>query len=172
VPGRPAWRYRAAAPEPAPAPYRTLAAALLEHLAGTGGGVPAAVQAGQAWGRRLAGGIEPPAGRPGEESSGAVEVVVDVLRRLGFDPQPPPGDAPAGHGGEDAVEVHLHTCPFLDLVGEHPDVMCGMHAGMLTGVLHAAGAPDAQAVLEPFAAPTACVVRLRIPAPRPTGGRP
>src|SRR5690554_2173224 len=32
TPGRPAWRYRPAAPDPAPAPYRALAAALLRHI--------------------------------------------------------------------------------------------------------------------------------------------
>jgi hypothetical protein len=35
-------------------PPRPLAAALLDHLATAGGGTPAAVAAGQAWGRRLA----------------------------------------------------------------------------------------------------------------------
>jgi predicted ArsR family transcriptional regulator len=152
VPGRPPWRYRIAAPEPAPAPYRTLAAALLEHLATTGGGTSAAVAAGRAWGRRLAA----VTARPG----GPVETVVDVLGQLGFDPR-----LPGGSGG-DGLEVHLHSCPFLELVGQHPDVMCGLHAGMIQGVVRAAGAPDGQATLEPFAAPTACVVRLRVPPSR------
>jgi predicted ArsR family transcriptional regulator len=155
VPGRPPWRYRIAAPEPAPAPYRTLATALLEHLATTtttGGGASAAVAAGRAWGRRLAAATAGPAG--------PVETAVDVLGRLGFDPR-----LPGGSGG-DGVEVHLHSCPFLELVGQHPDVMCGLHAGMVQGVVRAAGAPDGQATLEPFAAPTACVVRLRVPPSR------
>jgi predicted ArsR family transcriptional regulator len=165
APGRPAWRYRAAAAEPAPAPYRTLAAALLDHLAGAGGGTPAAVTAGRAWGRRLA----TAASLPAEPAT----VVMDVLTQLGFDPQPAPSSsAPPGNAapsGDTAVEVHLRTCPFLDLVGQHPDVMCGLHAGMITGVLHAAGAADGQAVLEPFGAPAACVVRLRVP--RVPGGQ-
>jgi predicted ArsR family transcriptional regulator len=147
-PGRPAWRYRGASAEPAPAPYRALAAALLDHLADTGGGTPAAVQAGQAWGRRLAA-----AASPGEP----VPTAVGVLAQLGFDPQQ------VATPVDGAVEVHLRTCPFLDLVGQHPDVMCGLHAGMISGVLHAAGAPDGRAVLEPFAAPNACVVRLHAP---------
>jgi len=150
APGRPAWRYRADAAEPAPAPYRTLAAALLEHLATTGGGTPAAVAAGQSWGRRLA------ATEAG--SGGPVEVALAVLDRLGFDPQRRP--APAAGG--DAVEVHLRTCPFLELVGQQPDVMCALHAGMIRGALRGGGAPDGEAVLEPFAAPNACVARLRV----------
>jgi predicted ArsR family transcriptional regulator len=149
VPGRPAWRYRAAAPEPAPAPYRTLAAALLEHLATSRGGLPAAVRAGRAWGRRLAAEAEP---------AGPVETTVAVLDRLGFDPQTQPADG----GG---VDVALRTCPFLDLVGQQPDVMCALHAGMISGVLAGSGAPDGEADLEPFAAPDACVARLRIRRP-------
>jgi predicted ArsR family transcriptional regulator len=159
APGRPAWRYRVAAPEPAPAPYRALAAALLEHLATTGGGGRAAVRAGQAWGRRLA--VESAPSGPVEATpSGPVEAALAVLGRLGFDPHREPGPA---HNAE--VEVHLRSCPFLELVGQQPDVMCALHAGMISGALHAAAAPDAEAVLEPFAAPNACVARLRIPGP-------
>jgi predicted ArsR family transcriptional regulator len=157
VPGRPPWRYRIAAPQPAPPPYRTLAAALLDHLATTGGGAPAAVVAGQAWGVRLAADPARPAG--------PVEAAVDVLQELGFDPHRVPAGAA---GGE--VEVHLRTCPFLELVGQHPDVMCGLHAGLIQGVVRAAGLPGSHASLEPFAAPTACVARLQVPAP-PGGDR-
>jgi predicted ArsR family transcriptional regulator len=174
APGRPAWRYRAATPQPAPAPYRPLASALLEHLATTGGGTTAAVQAGQAWGRRLAGTATP--GQP-------IRAALDALEQLGFDPREVTSAASGttiGHldgadvaGADDVeIEVHLHVCPFLELVGQHPDVMCALHAGMVSGVLHGAGAPDGQAFLEPFAAPTACVVRLRVPEPRPRGGQP
>jgi predicted ArsR family transcriptional regulator len=146
VPGRPAWRYRAVAtPDPAPAPYRALTAALLDHLAAHGG-VPGALQAGEAWGRRLAATV-PPATDP-------AEAAVAVLRDLGFGPR---------RVGGDEFEVHLHTCPFLELVSRHPDVMCALHAGMIRGVLRAAGGAGAQATLEPFAAPTACVARLRVP---------
>src|SRR5690554_3652377 len=50
VPGRPAWRYRSAAPDPAPALYRYLAAALLEHLAASGGDTRAeAALVGERW---------------------------------------------------------------------------------------------------------------------------
>lgn len=165
APGRPAWRYRAAAPEPAPAPYRALAAALLEHVATTGGGTAAAVQAGRAWGHRLASGANP------DEPIGAV---LDVLEQLGFDPHPATEASSPHADGPDAggVEVHLRVCPFLDLVGQQPDVMCAVHAGMVSGVLHAAGAPRGRAVLEPFAAPAACVVRLWVPPPRPQGAQP
>jgi predicted ArsR family transcriptional regulator len=147
LPGRPAWRYRAAGPGPAPAPYRTLAAALLDHLA-VSGGVRAADQAGQAWGSRLA---------ASTQAENPVDAAVEVLRELGFDPQSRPSVADVPDH-----EVHLRACPFLDLVGPQPDVMCALHAGMLRGVVQAAGAARARVTLEPFAAPNACVARMRL----------
>jgi len=162
APGRPAWRYRAAAPEPAPGPYRTLAAGLVGYLAT--GGVRLATQAGQEWGERLAASSAP--------AGGPVGAVMAALDSLGFDPQ---RHDKAGNGGtgdkagaSGEVDIHLHTCPFLDLVRDQPDVMCALHAGMIRGVVRASGAPRAQAVLEPFATPDACVVRLRLTRSRAT----
>ncbi|GAB1640814.1 helix-turn-helix transcriptional regulator [Krasilnikovia sp. MM14-A1259] len=155
APGRPAWRYRATAADPAPAPYRSLAAALLDHLpAASGGDVrEAAARVGQDWGRQLA--------TAGPPQPGPVEAVTAVLGGLGFDPDRAPGQ-PQG-----AVELHLRTCPFLELVGQNPDAMCGLHLGVVRGVLahHGVGADDA--VLEPFGAAHACVVRLPGSSPAP-----
>jgi predicted ArsR family transcriptional regulator len=59
------------------------------------------------------------------------------------------------------VEVHLHACPFLELVAGNPDGMCGLHQGVIRGVLAELGSPAADTtVLEPFGAPTACVVHM------------
>lgn len=175
-PGRPAWRYRPTGDgdaAPAPAPYRALAAALLDHLAGGGGDSRvAAASAGQQWGRHLAAAVD--------NTNGPVGTVLGVLRGLGFDPRLAPDapevapaalgeDDPAareGHPGRGVVvtsEVHLHSCPFLELVGRNPDAMCGLHAGVIRGALEQGGAPAGAAVLEPFGAPTACVVRLSLP---------
>ncbi|WP_018586256.1 helix-turn-helix transcriptional regulator [Salinispora arenicola] len=151
-PGRPAWRYRPVPEEaPAPAPYRALAAALLEHLARQGrGDIRAeAARAGHDWGRHLAA-ATPPGGKP-------VDTAVAVLRGLGFDPELRP--TADGH-----TEIHLYTCPFLELVSRNPDAICGLHVGVVRGALEQAGAPPNDAVLEPFGAPTACVVRLSLPA--------
>ncbi|MFC7545681.1 helix-turn-helix transcriptional regulator [Plantactinospora sp. GCM10030261] len=157
-PGRPAWRYRAVADDPAPAPYRSLAAALLDHLGDAGGDVRAtAASVGQGWGRKLA-------AAAAEPGTGPVRTVLDVLNGLGFSP------APAGEGAGGATEIHLRTCPFLDLVGRNPDAMCGLHAGVVRGALEHAGAPSGAAVLEPFGAPTACVVRLSAIRPAPGTG--
>lgn len=150
-PGRPAWRYRVAADEaPAPAPYRALAAALLDHLARHGrGDIRAeAARAGHDWGRHLAA-ATPPGGNP-------VETLLSVLRGLGFNPSLHPT-------ADGSTEIHLSTCPFLELVGRNPDAICGLHVGVVRGALEQAGAPPSDAVLEPFGAPTACVVRLSVP---------
>ncbi|MEU5942791.1 helix-turn-helix domain-containing protein [Micromonospora sp. NPDC047548] len=154
-PGRPAWRYRAAVAEaPAPAPYRALAAALLDHLSRRDrGDVRAeATRAGHGWGRHLAA-----ATPPGEDP---VDTLLDVLRGLGFNPR-------RHETADGATEVHLHTCPFLELVNRNPDAICALHVGVVRGVLDHAGAPPAGAVLEPFGAPDACVVRLALPSHEP-----
>lgn len=149
-PGRPAWRYRLAAAEvPAPAPYRALAVALLDHLARrTGGDLRAeATRAGQDWGRHLAA-VTP----PGEDPT---DVLLHVLRGLGFNPRL--------HRTGERTEIHLHTCPFLELVNRNPDAICNLHVGVVRGVLEHAGTPPTDAVIEPFGAPDACVVRLALP---------
>jgi predicted ArsR family transcriptional regulator len=159
MPGRPAWRYRATADDPAPAPYRALAAALLDHLPRDGGDLrDTAARIGRDWGRQLAAGAS--------VSREPVEAVNSVLQGLGFSPQPQPATAGAG-----TLEVHLRTCPFLELVGQNPDAMCGLHAGVIQGVLDSRGIIGNQAVLEPFGAPHACVVRLPQPLP-PRAGEP
>ncbi|MBB4961910.1 helix-turn-helix transcriptional regulator [Micromonospora polyrhachis] len=160
-PGRPAWRYRATADDiPAPAPYRSLAAALLDQLGGTEGEIRTlAGNVGRNWGRHLAAATD--------SNDGPVKTVLNVLDGLGFKPQ-----LAAPEAAESGVaEVHLHTCPFLELVGRNPDAMCGLHVGVIRGALEQAGAPASTAVLEPFGAPTACVVRLSLnePADEQTG---
>ncbi|MCM4084673.1 helix-turn-helix transcriptional regulator [Paractinoplanes hotanensis] len=156
-PGRPAWRYRAASADPAPAPYRALAAALLEHLSGGGGDVrEAAARAGQGWGRHLAA-VNPDHDDP-------VDAVLTVSDGLGFSPRREPPDS------GDGVQVNLYTCPFLELVDQNPDAMCGLHLGVVRGILDRAGVPGESVVLEPFGAPAACVVRLPAPV-RPAGER-
>lgn len=151
-PGRPAWRYRAGAvPDPAPGPYRDLAWALVEHLALTEDDPwTAGVAAGRGWGRRLAAGAGPKSG------AGAGDRLVTILDRLGFAPRV------VQRRAADPAVIHLEICPFLDLVnGSTPDVVCGLHLGVIRGALGAAGASGAGATLTPFGAPTACVVRLQ-----------
>jgi predicted ArsR family transcriptional regulator len=165
-PGRPAWRYFAsgtgAPPPPADtaAPYRGLAAALIGHLArDTDDPHAAGVRAGRDWGRALA---APHAADPTHPTGrrAPVDGLLRVLDQLGFTPQvveqPEPG----------AAVVALRTCPFLDLARGNPDVVCGVHQGVIGGALGALGASTVDTELEPFALPGACLVRVR---PRPAG---
>lgn len=148
LPGRPAWRYRGAAPDPAPAPYRSLAGALLDSLSETGGDTRAgAARVGRVWGQQLA--------NASGTKAEPVETVIRVLDGLGFAPRRMP-KAPA----EGTTELHLQVCPFLELVAKNPDAMCGLHLGVIRGALEQCGASSSDVVLEPFGAPAACVVHM------------
>lgn len=143
APRRPAWRYRANDPEPRPSTYRVLLGPLVEQLAEDDAEQARdnAHRVGRHWGRMLA--------ATGGGGTGPVEAATAVLDALGFAPRrASPG-------------LHLRRCPYLELVRTHPDTMCRMHAGIIQGVLDRTG--GGSPVLEPFAAPGACVVRLRRP---------
>jgi predicted ArsR family transcriptional regulator len=163
TPGRPAWRYEAVAgaeadTAPADGPYRALAAALIGHLARDEADPHAAgVRAGRDWGRSLAASLD--RGAPADG-------LVQVLDRLGFSPQV------VERSMAGTTVLHLRTCPFLDLALADPDVVCGVHQGVIGGALGALGASAAGAELQPFAAPGACVVRVRANSGRPSRRRP
>lgn len=53
----------------------------------------------------------------------------------------------------------LRHCPFLALAEAHPEVACGVHRGLLRGVLESLG-EDAAVRLEPFVTPQTCVAHL------------
>ncbi|MBX6390297.1 MAG: hypothetical protein IRZ08_15105, partial [Frankia sp.] len=155
----------------ADAPYRELAAALIGQLARDADDPHAtAVRAGRDWGRALAGPIalarqaRPPRGpvpaAPGQPAAPVarrepVDGLFQVLAGLGFSPRV--AERPA----TDEVTLHLHTCPFLDLAVANPDVVCGVHQGVVDGALGVLGAPATDLDLAPFAVPGACVVRFR-----------
>ena len=153
TPGRPAWRYRAAAPAPssAPSPYQELAAALVGYLARDEDDPHATgVRAGRDWGRSLAASLS-----SARHEDAPIDGMVRVLDRLGFTPRV------VDRTTTGSAEVHLRSCPFLDLAMTNPDVVCGVHQGVIGGALNALGAPGAQTDLEPFAMPGACVVKVR-----------
>jgi predicted ArsR family transcriptional regulator len=152
-PGRPAWRYRAApdagtiAGTGADNAHRALAGALIAHLARDADDPHSAgVRAGRDWGRTLAG----PLGR-----TEPVDGLLRVLDGLGFTP------TVAEHPDAASTVVHLNTCPFLELAQASPDVVCGVHLGVLGGALGALGATGVDIDLQPFGAPRACVARIR-----------
>jgi predicted ArsR family transcriptional regulator len=148
--GRPAWLYRATVDvqrKPFPA-YEGLTLALAAALTRSSPDPRRdAIAAGDAWGRALAGGRRREAG--GRDST-ARRQVVDLLADLGFAPQ---SDAAA-------TVADLTQCPLLDAALHRPDVVCGVHLGLVRGALQEYGADPAGADLRPFSQPGACRLHL------------
>jgi len=79
--------------------------------------------------------------------------VVALLERLGFAPSP---DARFG-------VIKLCRCPLLEAAHQHPEVVCGVHLGVVRGALEEMGAgPDRteRTALQPFSEPGACRLDL------------
>ena len=84
-----------------------------------------------------------------DDAPSALEALVADLDRLGFDPvvidaSGPAGDGrPATEGGADVADdvddgpvtavVSFANCPFADLARDHPDLVCALHRGLVTG---------------------------------------
>jgi predicted ArsR family transcriptional regulator len=146
--GRPAWLYRASgADEPPAAEYAGLAAALAASIHRTSDSpTQDAVAAGTEWGRRLAGERD---ARPAEEAAARREVVA-LLDDLGF----------ASQSDSAAAAVRLTRCPLLEAAHQYPDVVCGVHLGLVRGALAEYGTDPEGTELLPFAEPGACLLHL------------
>jgi predicted ArsR family transcriptional regulator len=85
------------------------------------------------WGRYLVGRGEP---RPGTRRAGGrnLAVLQEAMAAAGFDPR-----FRRAPGGE--VEVSMRDCPFRELLEEHRDLVCGVHRGLLEGMLGALNPP-------------------------------
>ncbi|MFC5996507.1 helix-turn-helix transcriptional regulator [Pseudonocardia hispaniensis] len=160
--GRPAWLYSAVSGKELPtgvSEYAGLASALAEAIERTSDsprdGVVAAVAAGRTWGRQLATDTPLDPARPGH--AGARRQVVRLLDQLGFAPRP---DA------RDAI-VKLTRCPLLEAAHRHPEIVCGVHLGIIRGALDVYGGDTDRVELLAFHEPGAC--RLDLMAPRAEG---
>lgn len=58
------------------------------------------------------------------------------------------------------VALRLTNCPFLALARDRPEVVCGVHRGLIRGALEALGETDLSVSLEPFVGPTECVAHV------------
>lgn len=146
--GRPAWLY-----ELTDAPdgdgYAGLAVALASTIARTSAHPREdATIAGEEWGRELA----ESRGFAARDPAEARELVIELLDELGFGPEPTP-EAPS--------DVRLTRCPLLEAAHRHPEVVCGVHLGIVRGALARHGVDPAGADLLPFSEPGAC--RLVVP---------
>lgn len=79
--------------------------------------------------------------------------LVEGMSELGFSPEIVAATA-------EQTEVHLRTCPVLDLVQSNRDVICGLHAGLVDRAWEDLGG-DGAAEVEPFAGPGFCRVVIK-----------
>jgi predicted ArsR family transcriptional regulator len=180
--GRPRTGYRAVAER---LDYRILAEILAMELGETvETRARRAQRAGVQWAERIA--TSQPEAVGGQEGTdpaqagdpldrGAV-LATEVFDRMGFDAELAAESEPSASLSADSEQVlgrerviRLHACPVRDLARAHPEVGCGLHLGLLQGLVdHAAaggGHADHEdaalsARLEPFVEPELCIARL------------
>ncbi|MBI2711074.1 MAG: helix-turn-helix domain-containing protein [Actinobacteria bacterium] len=147
--GRPQHLYSLAPGAPSlglePPAFPVLARMLLSLARSTGASPEDAVEAGREQGR-VDGARR--AGRP------CLDALVDVLAVLGFDP--------AVLAVADGATVAFAHCPFRDLAEANPDLVCGLHRGLVEGVVDAVGG-GAVAAFHPLVDRTPCQVQLDLP---------
>jgi predicted ArsR family transcriptional regulator len=123
--GRPQHRYSLAADSPSlglePSPFPTLARMLLQAAADAGLERGDVIDAGRDQGRSAA--------AQWPDGAVALEALIVEQAKLGFDP------AVVEHDGG-ATMAFAH-CPFRDLAEAHPDLVCGLHCGLVEGFVGA-----------------------------------
>lgn len=134
--GRPALAYEATLAgtqvtmaEPGRDDHAALVEAVAEQISQTPDPVAAAHALGRSWGRRIA--------------EGGSDDLLGILGAQGFTPQ------------VIAEGIALRTCPLLESARENPDVVCGIHQGLIDAL-----APE-PLELVPFAAPGWCLIHPR-----------
>lgn len=128
--------------------YQLLAEILAGYLASAvGDAIAAGVDAGREWGRYL---VERP--RPFEAVAvgTAVDQLVRLLEEMGFQPEL----------SSDQQRVDLRACPFLEVAERHRDVVCGVHLGLMQGVLAELRVPVTATQLDPLVHPRLCIAEL------------
>lgn len=124
--GRPQHRYSLAADAPSlglePPTFRVLARMLLRLAGSARLGAEEATEAGREQGE---------ADAAGDDSVDCVDGLVIRLDALGFDPATVREDG--------AATVAFTHCPFRDLAEADPDVVCGLHRGMVEGFVDTHG---------------------------------
>lgn len=147
--GRPAWLYAAVGDAPgSSSEYAGLASALAATIHRTSSSpTDDADAAGLDWGRDLA---RQRGAEPAHTATAARREVVTLMDELGFAPE---ADARA-------ASVRLTRCPLLEAARRYPDVVCGVHLGLVRSALTEYGGDPEAAELRPFAEPGACRLRL------------
>lgn len=139
--GRPQHRYSIAADAPSlglePPTMPLLARLVLAMARRVGASAADAEAVGVDEGRRRA--------VPYRDAPSSLEALVSDLDRLGFDPVVtdaggPPGDL-TGPAVDDSVTavVAFANCPFADIAAEQPELVCGLHRGLVAGFVEHMG---------------------------------
>jgi predicted ArsR family transcriptional regulator len=110
---------------------------------------PAAIEAGERWGRYLA---PRPAPLHSVDANDGIRRLTAVLSDVGFAPEAV-SDLPA-------PVIGLRHCPFLDIAVQHPELVCSLHLGLIRGVLSEVRAPLTAERLESFVEPSLCLAHL------------
>ena len=154
--GRPAWLYASVLPD-AEGPvseYAGLASALAAQIARTSRRPrDEAIRAGREWGKELA------RARPMDGRVTLPRIrraTLEMLDSLRFAPQS------ASRGSS----VRLTTCPLLDAAKKNPDIVCGVHLGIIRGAIEEYGANGEETSLVAFSEPGACQLTLRTKSER------
>lgn len=131
--GRPQHRYSLAADAPSlglePPIMPVLARLVLSMAARLGASADDAAAVGADEGRQRAARYR--------TAPSTLEAVVSDLDRLGFDPH-------VLDGGAGTAVVAFAHCPFGDLAERHPELVCGVHRGLVSGFVDGMG--DAELV--------------------------
>jgi predicted ArsR family transcriptional regulator len=158
-PGRPRMLYRlrpGAPPGQGRDEHRLLATILTGTVAGLPDGERRAEEAGRAWGRYL---VRRPSPLERVSDAQAVGEVTRLLDEEGF------------AATADGTEIHMRRCPFHDLAEQTPEIVCGVHRGIVSGALAELGSGLELEGLDVFVRPDLCVARLARRAANPRQAR-
>lgn len=95
----------------------------------------------------------PPEPTPAEET-------LALLDTLGFAPEAVPSEEKSERNTE-TRSFRLTRCPLLEAAHEYPDIVCGVHLGLVRGALDVFGDNETESEIDPFSEPGACRLRLR-----------
>ncbi|USQ82074.1 helix-turn-helix domain-containing protein [Ornithinimicrobium faecis] len=121
-------------------------------------------QSGWAWARdhvdRLASRVNDrsPATTPGAWL-GKIGAVLDLLVGWGHSPEVRTA------AGAREVDIVMRDCPFMALAKEQPQMVCGVHRGLLRGALDALGEESAELDLQPLVDWHTCRAHLTVTTP-------
>jgi predicted ArsR family transcriptional regulator len=125
--------------------HRLLATVLTGLVAGLPDGEERAAEVGRSWGRFL---VRRPSPLERVGDAAAVAEVSRLLDEEGFAAEP--------HG----TAIHMRRCPFHDLAETNPEIVCGVHRGLMTGALEELGSDLEVEGLDVFVRPDLCIARL------------